>query len=298
VIFGSISTAIHFQPSNRRNLMKFRKFTLIVCLTWGLGLNGGPPPNDIIIEAGSTYNNDITTTTSDIIVLNGAEVKGDLETTYGDVYLEESARADKITTINGNVYLDKNSQVDKTINTQNGTIRVRESATVKGNITTEWGDIRGDGAIFNKNISTRHGHISLKAGSYVKGNVSILNRGHGNDLPVVEIYLGEDVYVKGKVTASHVGDNVDLYMWNAEVDGQINKVNVVDGEDEEEEDEEDDEGEDNECGGRPEWSKDVQYQTNDEVHKDGTAYRAKKNSKKKDPTNSKNNKYWIDLGDC
>ena len=61
---------------------------------------------------------------------------------------------------------------------------------------------------------------------------------------------------------------------------------------------EEDEDEDDECGGRPEWDNSVRYEKNDEVHKDGTAYKSKKASKKKDPTKSKNSKYWIDLGDC
>ncbi len=277
--------------------MKIKFLTLVILVLSIAVLMATPPNNDFIVAAGTTYDGDIETTNQDVIILSGATVDGDIETTSGDVYLEENAKVEeKITTLSGNVYLDVGSQVDKTIDTQSGTIRVRQNATVKGNITTESGDIKGEGAIFDKNISTRHGHISLKVGSHVNGNVSILNRGHGNDLPVVEIYLGEDVYIDGKVIASHVGDNVDLYMWGAEVNGEIDKVNVVGGEDEEDEDDDEDQG--GECGGRPEWSNSVQYQTNDEVHKDGNAYQAKKASKKKDPTKSKNSKYWRDLGDC
>jgi hypothetical protein len=275
-----------------------KKFLALLIVVMSISiLTGAPPNNDFIVAAGTTYNGDIQTTDQDVIILIGATVDGDVETTSGDIYLEENARVEeKVSTSSGNVYLDVGSRVDKTIDTQSGTIRVRQNATVNGNVTTEYGDIKGEGAIFNKNVKTRHGHISLKAGTYVDGDVSILDRGHGSGLPLVEIYLGEGVYIDGKVTASHVGDNVDLSMWQAEVNGQIDKVNVVGGDDGE--DEEDEEGQGGDCGGRPEWSNSVQYHTNDEVHKDGNAYQAKKASKKKDPTIAKNSKYWTNLGGC
>ena len=56
--------------------------------------------------------------------------------------------------------------------------------------------------------------------------------------------------------------------------------------------------EEDECGGLPAWSSSVQYKKNDEVHRNGTAYRAKKNSSGKDPSSSSNKKYWKDIGDC
>ena len=90
---------------------------------------------------------------------------------------------------------------------------------------------------------------------------------------------------------------VVLEIFGAEVNGDVDNIEVFDGDGDDDEDD-DDEEEDDECGGRSEWSKSVQYQTNDEVHMDGNAFRAKKASKKKDPTSSKNSKYWTDLGDC
>ncbi|MCF7826916.1 MAG: DUF4097 domain-containing protein [Candidatus Marinimicrobia bacterium] len=279
--------------------MRIKIFGFILLLIAGPGLMGAPPPENITVAAGTTYENDISTTINDIIIMNGAEVKGDLETTTGDIYLEANARVDKITTVSGNIYLDTGSQVDKTIDTESGTLRAREGSTIKGDVTTETGDVRADGATFEKDIRSRHGHISLKAGTHVDGDISILNRGHDANLPVVEIYLGEGVYVGGKVTASHVDDHVDLNMYEAQVDGQIDKVTMI-GDDQDNEDDEDGDGEeqDGECGGRSAWSKSIQYHANDEVYKDGNAYKAKKTSTKKDPTSSKNSKYWTDLGDC
>jgi len=277
--------------------MRIKIFGFIMLLIAGPGLIGAPPPENITVAAGTTYNHDISTTINDIIVLQGAEVEGDLETTTGDIYLEENARVDKITTISGNIYLDTDSQVDKTIDTESGTLRAREGSTIKGNVTTETGDVRADGATFEKDISTRHGHISLKAGTLVEGDISILNRGHDSSLPVVEIYLGQGVIVQGKVTASHVDDNVDLDMYEAEVNGQIDKVNMV-GDDNQSDEDDDEEDQGGDCGGRSEWSSSQQYYSNDEVHKDGNAYQAKKKSKGKDPTSSKNSKYWTYLGEC
>jgi len=272
--------------------MRVKTFSLILVMAIGLTLIGAPPPEDITVAAGTTYNNDITASSSDIIILNGAEVKGDLETTTGDIYLEENARADKITTVSGNIYLDKGSQADKDIDTESGTVRVREGARLKGNVTTETGDIRSNGATFDKDIRTRHGYISLKAGTYVDGDVSILNRGHGSNLSVVEIYLGEGVYVNGKVTASHVDDNVNLDMYKAEVDGKIDKVTMV-GDDDDDEDEVDDD-----CGGRPEWNSSVSYNKNDEVRYEGNAYKASKKAKGYEPSSSNRKNLWQYLGSC
>ncbi|MBC8376173.1 MAG: hypothetical protein H8E26_08995 [FCB group bacterium] len=229
--------------------MKLKYLNMVIMVLSFSILNGAPPPEEITVAEGTTYNSSITTTDIDVVVYPAARVIGDIETTSGDVHLSENSRVKRIITSSGNVFLDKGSKVDQTITTDGGTIRVREGATANGNVITETGDIRGTGAIFKKDVRNRHGDIMLKTGTYVKGNVEILNRGHGDDLPPVEIYLGQGVYVKGKVTAQHVGDNVDLVMNGAEVNGQINKVNVMgdnDGDsgqgDDDEEEEEDEEG--------------------------------------------------------
>ncbi len=209
--------------------MKLKTFNLTLIVILSMALMGAQLPGEITVAEGTTYNGAITTTSDDVVIFPDARVKGDVETTTGDIHLAENARVKRIITISGNVFLDKGSKVDQTITTESGTIRVSEGATASGNVITETGDIRGIGAIFNKDVRNLHGDIILKTGTYVKGNVEILNRGHGDDLHVVEIYLGEGVYVKGKVTASHVDDNVDLVMNGAEVNGKINKVNIIGG---------------------------------------------------------------------
>jgi cytoskeletal protein CcmA (bactofilin family) len=207
--------------------MKLKTFNLTLIVILSMTLMGAQLPGELTVAAGTIYNDDITASNIDVVIYPGARVKGDVETTTGDIHLADNARVKRIITISGNVFLDKGSKVDQTIRTESGTIRVREGATATGNVITETGDIRGTGATFNKDVRNRHGNIILKTGTYVKGNVEILNRGHGDDLHPVEIYLGQGVYVKGKVTAQHTGDNVDLVINGAEVNGKINKVNII-----------------------------------------------------------------------
>jgi len=207
--------------------MTAKMLKLTITVLFSLTLLRAQLPGEIIVASGTTHNNDISAYNMDVVVYPGARVKGDVETTTGDIHLAENARVKRIYTVSGNVFLEKGSKVDQTITTESGTIRIRENATASGNVITETGDIRGTGAMFKKDVRNRHGNITLKTGSYVKGNVEFLNRGHGDDLHPVEIYLGQNVYIKGKVSAQHTGDNVDLVLNGAVVNGQIKKVNVI-----------------------------------------------------------------------
>ncbi|NQT62745.1 MAG: DUF4097 family beta strand repeat protein [Candidatus Marinimicrobia bacterium] len=284
--------------------MNMKYLTLVIMVLSISVLMGTPPPDaEVNIDPGATYNHDITTDTGDIIVHSGARVKGVIQSTYGDIYLENDARVKKIISINGDVFLEVGSTVDQTITITYGSLRVKDNSTLNGDVITESGDIRISGSYLKKSIKTRHGDIILKNNTYVKKDIVILDRGQSPDLEPLDIYLGMGVQINGNVSAEDEDDMVVLEMFGGEVNGDVDDVEVVDsdGDDEEEDDDDEDDDEDEEdeeCGGRSEWSKSVQYQTNDEVHKDGTAYKAKKNSKKKDPTSSKNSKYWIDLGDC
>ncbi|MBL7026242.1 MAG: DUF4097 family beta strand repeat protein [Candidatus Marinimicrobia bacterium] len=276
--------------------MKLKYMTLVIMALSIAILMGAPPPDaEVYVEAGSTYNHDITTDTGDIIVHSGARVKGVVQSTYGDIYLENDARVQKIISINGDVFLEAGSTVDQSITITYGSLRVKDNSTLNGNVITESGDIRISGSYLKKSIKTRHGDIILKNNTYVKKDIVILDRGQSPDLETLDIYLGTGVQINGDVSADDEDDMVVLEIFGGEVNGDVEDVEVVSGDGDDDDEDEDD---DDDCGGRSEWSKSVQYHTNDEVQKDGTAYKAKKNSKKKDPTSSKNSKYWIDLGDC
>ena len=284
--------------------MKLKYLWVVTLFMFITTLTGTPPPDaEVTVAPGSTYNHDITTDTGDIIVYSDARVKGTLESYSGDIYVEDGGRVAKIISVNGDVFLGEGVTVDNKITITNGSLRVKANSTLNGDVTTEYGDIRINGSYLKKSIKTRHGDIILKENTYVKKDIVILDRGQGNNLEPLEIYLGTGVYIDGNVSASDTDDLVELLIYGAEVDGQISEVNIINGDDEDDEDDDEDvnddeDNEEDECGGRPAWSESVQYHTNDEVHMDGTAYEAKKDSKKKDPTNSKNSKYWIDLGDC
>ena len=283
--------------------MKTRILFLLTTLFISMSLFGAPPPEDeVIILAGSTYNNNITTNTADITVLDGAHVKGHLETVSGDIYLENGSRVKSITTQSGDVFGEQGVTVDQNIETVSGSVTIKINSTINGEVETESGDIRITGSYLKKNIKTRHGDIVLKDNTYVKKDIVILDRGQGSDLSPLDIYLGTGVTVHGDVEAEDEDDLVVLEMFGGEVDGDIDEIEVIgdsdDDEDDDEDDGDDEDEDDGECGGREEWSKSVNYQSNDEVHKDGTAYQAKKNSKGKDPTKSKNSKYWKSMGDC
>ncbi len=284
--------------------MKLKYLNMVILVLSFSILMGAPPDDEFVVEPDDTYNGDITTDTGDIIVHAGARVKGVVESTSGDIYIEEGARVKKIISLNGDVFLETGVTVDQSITVTYGSLRVKANSTLNGDIVTESGDIRINGSYLKKGITTRHGDIILKNNTYVKKDIEILDRGQSPNLEPLDIYLGVGVQINGDVSAADEDDRVVLEIFGGEVNGDVDDVQVVDGdgdddedEDEDDEDEEDEE-EDDECGGRSEWSKSVQYQTNDEVHKDGTAYKAKKASKKKDPTSSKNSRYWTDLGDC
>ena len=278
--------------------MKLKYLNMVIIVLSFSILMGAPPPDDeFVVEPDDTYNGDITTDTGDIIVHAGARVKGVVESTSGDIYIEEGARVKGIISLNGDVFLEAGVTVDQSISVTFGSLRVKDNSTLNGDVETESGDIRISGTYLKKSITTRHGNIILKNNTYVKEDIVILDRGQGSNLEPLDIYLGTGVYIKGDISADDEDDMVVLEIFGAEVNGDVDNIEVFDGDGDDDEDD-DDEEEDDECGGRSEWSKSVQYQTNDEVHKDGTAYRAKKASKKKDPTSSKNSKYWTDLGDC
>lgn len=279
--------------------MKLKYLNMVIVILSISMLMGAPPPDDEVnIDADVTYNGNITTDTGDIILHAGSRVKGTIQSTSGDIYLEAGARAKKIISVNGDVFLETGSKVDQSITVTYGSLRVKDNSTLNGDVITESGDIRISGSYLKKSIKTRHGDIILKNNTYVKKDIIILDRGQGSNLESLDIYLGVGVHVEGDVSADDEDDNVTLEIFGGEVSGDIEDIEVVDGDGDDEDDDEDDDEEEDECGGRSEWSKDITYQVNDEVHKDGTAYKSKKRSKKKDPTSSKNSKYWIDLGDC
>ena len=265
--------------------MKLRYLYMVMMVLSISILMGAPPPDDEVnIDADVTYNGDITTDTGDIILHPGSRVKGTIQSTSGDIYLEEGARAKKIISVNGDVFLETGATVDQSITVTYGSLRVKENSTLNGDVITESGDIRISGSYLKKSIITRHGDIILKNNTYIKEDIEVLDRGQGSSLEPLDIYIGTGVHIEGDVTSEDEDDLVVLEIFGGEVNGNIEDVEVV----------EDDDG----CAGLEEWSKDVQYQTDDEVQKKGTAYKAKKSSKKKDPTKSKNSKYWDEIGDC
>jgi hypothetical protein len=108
-----------------------------------------------------------------------------------------------------------------------------------------------------KTLKTRHGSIILKDGTYVKGNITILNRGHGQDLETLDIYVGQNVLVKGNVTAANANDHVELQIYGGEIRGNVRRVTTVEnpggG------------GGSDECAGVAAWQATVIYLGGDEV---------------------------------
>ena len=280
--------------------MKTYFLPFIIFVGVSISLLAAPPEQEVEIAAGTTYNGSISTTASDIIVLEGARVKGDIQTSTGDVYVEANARVKSVTSIHGDVFLDVGVTVDKKIVMTNGSLTIKENSALNDDVINENGDIRISGSTLKKDVINRHGGIILKNNTYVKGNVEILDRGQSPNLDPIEIYLGVGVYIKGDVKADDEDDLVELSIYQAEVKGDIENIEDPDDDDEDDEDDEDDDDEDegDECGGRPAWSESQQYQSGDEVHLDGDIYEAKKNSQGKEPTESRNRRYWKDVGDC
>ena len=267
---------------------QFLNFGIVFLVT--TTLMGTPPPEaDFTVNPGSTYNGNIITDTGDILVFRGARVKGKVQSTSGDIYIENDARVKKIIALNGDVFLDEGVTVDQSIRLTNGSLRVKANSTIKGNVITEFGDIRISGSTLKKNIRTRHGDIILKDNTYVKKDIIILDRGNTNNLEPLEIYLGMGVEVNGDVQADDEDDLVELEMFNADVNGDIDNVSMND--DDEEEDEDD-------CGGRPTWTASTTYVRNDQVAHEGEAYRARKRTTGYAPTDPGRKNPWRSLGPC
>ncbi len=264
-----------------------KKLTLIICILvfMSIALLGTPLPDDeVTVAAGSSYNGNIVTTTADIIVFEGARVNGKVSTGSGDIYIESNARVKKVKSTSGDISIDEGVTVDQTIENTDGSIRIKKNSIIKGDITTETGDIRVDGSTIKKSIKTRHGDVILKVGTYVKKNIQIFDRGHGENLETLDIYLGKDVRVGGNVTASNDNDQVELQLFGGEVDGDIRRINVIEDED------------DDDCGGREEWQRLESYTAGDEVSYKERAYRAKRNTRGTIPAFSR--WQWKDLGSC
>ncbi len=281
--------------------MKF-KYTIFTVLFVSILMAAPPPDGEVTVEAGTTYNGNISTDTGDITVFAGARVKGTVESNSGDIIIEDDARVKKIIALNGDVFIEEGVTVDQSITLTNGDLRVKANSTLNGDVINSSGDIRIYDSYLKKSIKNRHGDVILKGNTYVKKDIIILDRGNTSGLQALEIYLGTGVEVNGDVTADNSSDLVELEVFGADINGDIDNITVLGEGDEDDEDGGDEEDEEDEedvyCGGRTEWSKNTQYYTNDEVYREGKAYRAKKNSKKKDPKKSKNAKYWTNLGDC
>jgi len=270
--------------------MKFQHWLLIGSLLLAGALFAVPEEAEVIIAAGTVYNGNINTTNSDITVLDGARVKGQVRTTNGDIYIEENARVKKIKNTNGDIFLDESVTVDQTITDTNGDIRVKRDCTIKGNIVTETGDIRVDHATLKKDVKTRHGSISLRDGTYVKGSIRILNRGHGANLETVDIYLGQDVYIKKDVTAANAGDHVELQMYGAEVHGHVRRVTEVEnpggG------------GGSDDCDGVAAWVSTQIYNNGDLVSHEEHVWKAGWWTRNNEPGTTGQNGVWQDQGPC
>ena len=266
--------------------MKLKYLALFVFIG---ALMGTPLPDaEVFIEAGTTYNGNITTLTGDITVNSGARVNGILTSTSGDIYIEDGARVKKIIAVNGDVFLDVGVTVDQSLTVTYGSLRAKSNCTLNGDVLTESGDIRISGSYLKKSIKTRHGDIILKDNTYVKKDIIILDRGNSNDLEPLEIYLGAGVEINGDVEAEDDDQLVELVLFDAEVNGNIENITVA-------EDEEDD---NDDCGDRPTWTSSEKYKKNDQVQHEGEVYKAKKNTKNYNPTKSGKKNPWNHLGSC
>ncbi|MEA3286748.1 MAG: DUF4097 family beta strand repeat-containing protein [Candidatus Marinimicrobia bacterium] len=267
--------------------MKNLTYALLVIFILGSPSFGAPDQEDIVIATGTTHNGNVITSNVDITVMDGARVNGEVRTTSGDIYIETNARVRKIKSTSGDIFIDEGVTVDQTIKNTDGSIRIKQNSTIKGNITTETGDIRVDGSMLKKSIKTRHGDIILKQGTYVKNDIRILNRGQGAGLEILDIYLGQEVYVKGNASAHHSNDQVQIQLFGGEVRGNIRRITIIDNP-----------GNEEECGGIAAWNSSTAYTEGDIVSYDDHRWLAAWYTQNQQPGTTGNNGSWQDLGEC
>jgi DUF4097 and DUF4098 domain-containing protein YvlB len=180
---------------------------VIVLLATGAGIN-----SSIRVADGEVVDRALHTVNGRITIGDGATVHGDAETVNGSIRVGRDAQIERLSTVNGGVEVGDGTAVDGEVQSVNGPVSLGVRVTAR-RVSTVNGPIELAGAVVDGNLSTYNGDVRLRDGASVGGDIVVEesdSRSDKRDRPLrIEI---DDSTLHGSVIVEDEGIDVEVYL--------------------------------------------------------------------------------------